>query len=84
MIILIALVINLVISLIVTNSAKSRDISTSKVFLISFFLTPILGMFVTLLAKEAVDQEEAKEETFEVKEDKFMNAMRGVYERIFA
>ena len=84
MIILIALVINLVISLIVTNSAKSRDISTSKVFLISFFLTPILGMFVTLLAKEAVDQGEAKEKTFEVKEDKFMNAMRGAYERIFA
>ena len=47
-------------------------------------MTPILGMFVTLLAKEAVDQGEAKEKTFEVKEDKFMNAMRGAYERIFA
>ena len=84
MIILIALVINLVISLIVANSAKSRDISTSKVFLISFFLTPILGMFVTLLAKEAVDQEEEEEEKFEVKEDKLMNSIRGTYERIFA
>jgi hypothetical protein len=41
-------------------------------------------MFVTLLAKEAVDQEEEEEEKFEVKEDKLMNSIRGTYERIFA
>jgi hypothetical protein len=51
-ILLIALAINLVISMIITNAAKTREISSTKVFLVSFLLTPILGMFIVLLSKE--------------------------------
>lgn len=63
--IVIALIINLIISLVIANAAKYRNISTAKVFWISFILTPILGMFVSMMSRQLSEEEIKKIETQE-------------------
>jgi hypothetical protein len=55
-----AILINLAISALVANSAKSREVSQSKIFWVSFLLTPILGMFIALMSRQ-LSPEEIKE-----------------------
>ena len=56
-IIILALIINGIISVVVANAAKQRQIGSLKVFLISFLLTPILGMFVTAMSPRLTEEE---------------------------
>ena len=69
-ILLIALAINLVISLMISSSVKSREVSASKVFWISFLLTPLLGMFVALMSRQLSPEEAEKKEERAKKERK--------------
>ena len=56
-IIISALIINGIISAVVANAAKQRQIGSLKVFLISFLLTPILGMFITVMSPQITEVE---------------------------
>lgn len=55
-----AILISLAISVLVANSAKSREVSQSKIFWVSFLLTPILGMFIAMMSRQ-LSPEEIKE-----------------------
>jgi hypothetical protein len=51
-IIIIALLVNGVISYLISTMVKNREISQSKVFWISFLLSPIVGMFAAMMSPE--------------------------------
>jgi hypothetical protein len=51
-IIIIALLVNGVISYFISTMVKNREISQSKVFWISFLLSPIVGMFAAMMSPE--------------------------------
>jgi hypothetical protein len=46
----------------ISSSVKSREVSASKVFWISFLLTPLLGMFVALMSRQLPPEEAGKKE----------------------
>jgi hypothetical protein len=58
----IALVINLLVSAIIANLSLNREISSKKVFWFSFLLTPIIGMFATIISPVKVEQDKYKED----------------------
>jgi len=54
------ILVNLIISAVIANSAKSREISQTNAFLVSFLLSPLVGMFVVAMSpvrKETVETE---------------------------
>jgi hypothetical protein len=51
-IIIIALLVNGVISYLISTMVKNREISQSKVFWVSFLLSPIVGMFAAMMSPE--------------------------------
>jgi hypothetical protein len=51
-IIIIALLVNGVISYVISTMVRNREISQSKVFWISFLLSPIVGMFAAMMSPE--------------------------------
>ncbi len=55
--ILALLVLNGIISAIIANVAKNREIGSINVFWISFLLTPILGMFVAAMSRQLNKEE---------------------------
>jgi len=62
---------NIIISAVIASSVKNREISQEKVFFVSFFLTPLVGMFVSMMSPEIkekdveIKQEEIVEDTYE-------------------
>jgi hypothetical protein len=56
-IIVIALIINAIISAVVASAAKSRQIGSTSAFWISFLLTPILGMFMVAMSPQLTSEE---------------------------
>ena len=77
-IIIIALIVNAIISQVIATSVKNREISSSKVFWISFLLSPLVGMFVAMMSSEikpsqVTEQSEGKLNLPEYKkEDEFV------------
>ena len=53
------ILVNLIISAVIANSAKSRKISQTNAFIVSFLLSPLVGMFVVAMSPVR------KEETLE-------------------
>jgi hypothetical protein len=53
------ILVNLIISAVIANSAKSREISQTNAFIVSFLLSPLVGMFVVAMSPAR------KEETLE-------------------
>lgn len=51
-IIIIALIINVIISQVIASSVKNRQISSSKVFWLSFLFSPLVGMFAAMMSPE--------------------------------
>ena len=54
------ILVNLIISAVIANSAKSRKISQTNAFIVSFLLSPLVGMFVVAMSpvrKETVESE---------------------------
>ena len=64
-IIIIAVIINGIISHLVGNNGKNRKIGYDTSFLVSFFFSPIIGLLLVLSSKNLSDEEikliEAKE-----------------------
>ena len=77
-IIIIALIVNAIISQVIATSVKNREISSSKVFWISFLLSPLVGMFVAMMSPEIKPSQVMEQSEGEVnlpeykKEDEFM------------
>ena len=61
-IIIIALIVNAIISQVIATSVKNRQISSSRVFWLSFLLSPLVGMFVAMMSPE-IKPNEANEQT---------------------
>ena len=54
------ILVNIIISAVIANSAKSREISQTNAFIVSFLLSPLVGMFVVAMSpvrKETVETE---------------------------
>ena len=54
------ILVNLIISAVIANSAKSREISQTNAFIVSFLLSPLVGMFVVAMSpvrKETLETE---------------------------
>jgi hypothetical protein len=54
------ILVNIIISAVIANSAKSREISQTNAFIVSFLLSPLVGMFVVAMSpvrKETVESE---------------------------
>jgi hypothetical protein len=51
-IIIIAVIVNAIISQVIATLVKNRQISSSRVFWLSFLLSPFVGMFVAMMAPE--------------------------------
>ncbi len=69
------ILINIVISGVIAISAKFRQISQTKAFMISFLLSPIVGMFVVSMSPESKENIET-ETIMDIKypkEDMFVN-----------
>ena len=69
------ILVNIVISGVIANSAKFRQISQTKAFMISFLLSPIVGMFVVSMSPESKENLET-ETIMDIKypkEDMFVN-----------
>ena len=68
-IIIIGLVINVIISQVVATSVKNREITSSRVFWLSFLFSPIVGMFAALMSPElkegVVKEQKSAEDRFE-------------------
>jgi hypothetical protein len=61
-IIIIAVIANAIISQVIATSVKNRQISSSRVFWLSFLLSPLVGMFVAMMSPE-VKPNEVNEQT---------------------
>ena len=55
--ILLVLTLNLIISFVISNRAKSRECNPTWIFWSSFLLSPIVGMFLVLASKERKETE---------------------------
>jgi hypothetical protein len=55
--ILLALAVNLAVSLIVYNSSKNRDCNSTWIFWASFLFSPLVGMFLVLTSRERTKEE---------------------------
>jgi flagellar biosynthesis protein FlhB len=54
------ILVNIIISAVIANSAKSREISQTNAFIVSFLLSPLVGMFVVAMSpvrKETLESE---------------------------
>jgi cytochrome b561 len=54
------ILVNVIISAVIANSAKSREISQTNAFIVSFLLSPLIGMFVVAMSparKETLETE---------------------------
>lgn len=61
-IIIISIIINVILSGIISSSVKNRQISSSKVFLMSVLFSPIVGMFLAMMSPELKEGESKKME----------------------
>lgn len=57
------ILINIIVCLVISNSAQSREISQTKAFLVSFFLSPIVGMFVVAMSPVRKEGVQTNQET---------------------
>lgn len=73
MLIFILLFVNFLIASVISNVARNRQISPLSAFMISFFLSPIIGMFAVAMSPEIKQTEILTEEVIEPQEDNFMN-----------
>ena len=60
LILVVALIINLLISLEVSKVAQTREISKETAFWISFLLSPILGLLFVLASRPLSDEQVSK------------------------
>ncbi len=44
------ILVNIIVCFVISNAAQSREISQTKAFFVSFFLSPIVGMFVVAMS----------------------------------
>lgn len=74
------LLVNLIISAVIASSVKNREITQEKVFYVSFFLTPLVGMFVSMMSPEIKEKDvEIKKE--EIIEDTYEDSLIPFLER---
>ena len=77
-IIIIAIIVNGIISQVIANSVKNRQISSSRVFWLSFLLSPFVGMFAAMMSPEIKPNEVSEQTEGELnlpeykKEDEFI------------
>ena len=71
-IIIISIIVNGIISQVIASSVKNRQISSSKVFWLSFLLTPLVGMFAAVMSPEIKENEVQEEIVQETYEDSFI------------
>jgi hypothetical protein len=44
------ILVNIIVCFVISNAAQSREISQTKAFFVSLFLSPIVGMFVVAMS----------------------------------
>jgi len=58
------ILVNIIVCFVISNAAQSREISQTKAFLVSFFLSPIVGMFVVSMSPVHKVGSQVNQETF--------------------
>ena len=71
------ILVNIIVCFVISNAAQSREISQTKAFLVSFFLSPIVGMFVVAMSPVRKEGIQTNQETITnlpeyKKEDEFV------------
>ena len=57
------ILVNIIVCFVISNAAQSREISQTKAFLVSFFLSPIVGMFVVAMSPARKEGVQTNQET---------------------
>ncbi len=57
------ILVNIIVCFVISNAAQSREISQTKAFLVSFFLSPIVGMFVVAMSPARKEVVQTNQET---------------------
>ncbi len=77
-IIAIAIVANLIISDIVANIGKGKEIGYNTTFVVSFLLTPLIGLLLVIASKELTIEEKEK---IKYQETEFVEAKKYIIEK---